>query len=48
MGYTRGIEHEVSREREPGVNTMAGYEHKRFSNDIRYTRLMQTALYLSV
>ena len=43
MSYTRGIEHEVSRDREPGVNTMAGYDHSRFSNDIRYTRLVQTA-----
>lgn len=43
MSYVRGIEHEVTREREPGVNTMKGYDHTRFSNDYRYMRLVQTA-----
>ena len=30
-------------EREPGVNTMKGWDHTRFSNDILYTQLMQIA-----
>lgn len=41
MSYNRGIEHEVTRDREPGVNTMAGYDHRRFSNDAHYMKLVQ-------
>lgn len=39
---SRGIYNELSRDREPGTDTLKGYDHKRFSNDALYSKLVRT------
>lgn len=43
MSYNRGMQSDINGDREPGTNTMQGYDHARFSNDYRYSRLVQKA-----
>ncbi len=42
MSYgNRGISSDIDNGREPGINTMKGYDHTRFSNDMYYSRLVR-------
>ena len=38
-----GLYNDSTREREPGTNTMRGYDHTRFSNDQLYSKMVQKA-----
>ena len=40
---SRPMYNERTSEREPGTNSMRGYDHTRFNNDIVYTQMVQTA-----
>lgn len=37
------MQSDINRDREPGMNTMHGYDHTRFSNSFEYTRMVQRA-----